>query len=285
MRIALTGGSGFIGGRLVPRLRARGHECLLKKHGEGWPAGSLDGADAVIHLAGEPVAQRWTTSVKQRIRDSRVEGTRKLVRAIAAARPKPAVLVSGSAIGIYGSRGDEILTEASEPGEGFLADVVREWESAADEAVPLGIRVVKIRTGIALGPEGGTLKKLLPIFRAGLGGRVASGRQWMSWIHADDLADLFMFAVRQETVHGVLNGTAPDPATNAEFTCELASAVHRPAVFPVPLFALRLLYGEMADVVVASQRVLPRAVDDAGFRFRYPELRVALEALLASKAV
>ena len=286
MRIALTGASGFIGGRLVPGLRARGHKCTLIRHGEGgWPADLLDGADAVIHLAGEPVAQRWNDAVKRRIRDSRVDGTRKLVRAIAATTQKPAVLVSGSAIGIYGSRGDEILTESSAPGEGFLADVTREWESAADEATALGIRVIQIRTGIALGPEGGTLKKLLPIFRAGIGGRVASGRQWMSWIHADDLADLFMFAVRQETVHGVLNGTAPDPVTNAEFTRELARALHRPAVFPVPLFALRLLYGEMADVVVASQRVLPRAAEDAGFRFRYPELRIALEALLASKAI
>jgi uncharacterized protein (TIGR01777 family) len=204
---------------------------------------------------------------------------------MAAAQRKPAVLVCGSAIGIYGSRSDEILTESSSPGDGFLADVTREWESAADEAVPLGIRVVKVRTGIALGTEGGTLKKMLPIFRAGVGGRIASGRQWMSWIHADDLADLFMFAVRQETVHGVLNGTAPDPVTNAEFTRELASALHRPAVFPVPLFAMRLLYGEMADVVVASQRVLPRAAEEAGFRFRYPELCGALEALLASKAV
>jgi len=285
MRIVLTGASGFIGGRLVPRLRARGHECLLKKHGEGWPAEVLEGADAVIHLAGEPVAQRWNDAVKRRIRDSRVAGTRKLVLAMAAAQRKPAVLVCGSAIGIYGSRSDEILTESSSPGDGFLADVTREWESAADEAVPLGIRVVKVRTGIALGTEGGTLNKILPIFRAGVGGRIASGRQWMSWIHADDLADLFMFAVRQETVHGVLNGTAPDPVTNAEFTRELASALHRPAVFPVPLFAMRLLYGEMADVVVASQRVLPRAAEEAGFRFRYPELCGALEALLASKAV
>jgi uncharacterized protein (TIGR01777 family) len=285
MRIVLTGASGFIGGRLVPRLRARGHECVLMKHGEGWPPGALDGADAVIHLAGEPVAQRWNDAVKRHIRDSRVEGTRKLVRAIAAAKPKPAVLVSGSAIGIYGSRSDEILTESSSPGDGFLADATREWESAADEAAALGIRVVKIRTGIALGPEGGTMKKLLPIFRAGFGGRVASGRQWMSWIHADDLADLFMFAIRQETVHGVLNGTAPDPVTNVAFTRELAGTLHRPAVFPVPLFALRFLYGEMADVVVASQRVLPRAAEEAGFRFRYPELRAALEALLASKAV
>jgi uncharacterized protein (TIGR01777 family) len=246
----------------------------------GWAAESIDGVDAVVHLAGEPVAQRWTAAVKRRIRDSRCEGTRNLVRAMSGVARKPAVLVSGSAIGVYGSRGDEILTESSAPGGGFLADVTREWESAADGAAALGIRVVIIRTGIVLGPEGGTLKKLLPIFRAGAGGRVASGRQWMSWIHADDLADLFAFAVEQASVQGALNGTAPNPVTNAEFTRELAGALHRPAVFPVPLFALRLLYGEMAEVVAGSQRVLPRAAEAAGFRFGYPELRAALEELL-----
>jgi uncharacterized protein (TIGR01777 family) len=253
------------------------------KHGQDWLAESIDGADAVIHLAGEPVAQRWTAEVKRRIRESRVEGTRKLVHAISGVTRKPAVLVSGSAIGIYGSRGDEILTESSSAGEGFLAGVVREWENAADGAAALGIRVVKIRTGIVLGPEGGTLAKLLPIFRAGAGGRVASGRQWMSWIHADDLADLFALAVEEASVQGVFNGTAPDPVTNSEFTRELGRALHRPAVFPVPLSALRLLYGEMAEVVAGSQRVLPRAAEAAGFQFRYPELRVSLEALLASK--
>jgi uncharacterized protein (TIGR01777 family) len=193
---------------------------------------------------------------------------------------KPAVLVSGSAIGIYGSRGDEILTESSAPGDGFLADVTGEWESAADGAAALGIRVVKVRTGIVLGPEGGTLAKLLPIFRAGVGGRVASGRQWMSWIHADDLADLFVFAVEEAGVQGVLNGTAPNPVTNVEFTRQLAGALHRPALFPVPVFALRLLYGEMAEVVTGSQRVLPQAAQAAGFHFRYPELRAALEQML-----
>jgi uncharacterized protein len=283
MRIALTGASGFIGGRLVPRLLARGHECVSLKRGD-WTAESMDGADAVIHLAGEPVAQRWTADVKRRIRDSRTEGTRSLVGAMSGLARKPAVLVSGSAIGIYGSRGDEILTESCAPGEGFLAGVTREWESTADGAAPLGIRVAKIRTGIVLGPEGGTLAKLLPIFRAGAGGRVTSGRQWMSWIHADDLADLFAFAAEGASVQGVFNGTAPNPVTNAEFTRELAGVLHRPAVFPVPLFALRLLYGEMAEVVAGSQRVLPRAAEDAGFRFRYPKLRAALEALIASKA-
>jgi uncharacterized protein (TIGR01777 family) len=280
MRIALTGATGFIGGRLVPRLRARGHECVLMRRREGWPAESLDGADAVIHLAGEPVAQRWTAEVKRRIRDSRSAGTQNLVRAMSGVARKPAVLVSGSAIGIYGSRGDEILTESSAPGDGFLADVTREWEGAADGAAALGMRVVKVRTGIVLGPEGGTLAKLLPIFRAGVGGRVASGRQWMSWIHADDLADLFVFAVEEAGVQGVLNGTAPNPVTNVEFTRQLAGALHRPALFPVPVFALRLLYGEMAEVVTGSQRVLPQAAQAAGFHFRYPELRAALEQML-----
>jgi uncharacterized protein (TIGR01777 family) len=280
MRIAVTGATGFIGGRLVPRLRARGHECVLMKHGEVWSADAMDGAGAVIHLAGEPVAQRWTADVKRRIRSSRGEGTRSLVRAMSGLAGKPAVLVSGSAIGIYGSRGEEVLTESSTPGDGFLADVVREWESAADGAAALGMRVVKIRTGIVLGPEGGTLAKLLPIFRVGAGGRVASGRQWMSWIHADDMADVFVFAVEEAGVHGVLNATAPNPVTNAEFTRELAAVLHRPALFPVPLLALKLLYGEMAEVVAGSQRVLPQAAEAAGVVFRYPQLRAALEQML-----
>ena len=211
--------------------------------------------------------------------------TRNLVQAMSGLDRKPAVLVSGSAIGIYGSRGDEILTESSTPGNGFLAEVTRGWESAADEAAGLGIRVVKVRTGIVLGPEGGTLGKLLPIFRMGAGGRVASGRQWMSWIHADDLADLFAFAVEEASVQGALNGTAPDPVTNAEFTRDLAAALHRPALFPVPVFALRLLYGEMEEVVTGSHCVLPRAAEVAGFQFRYPELRAALKHMLASKRV
>lgn len=281
MRIALTGATGFIGGRLVPRLRARGHECVFMKRGTG----PLEGANAVVHLAGEPVAQRWSAEVKRRIRDSRVEGTRNLVSFVSGMARKPAVLVSGSAIGYYGSRGDEILTEVSEPGIGFLAEVTRESESAADGAAALGIRVVKIRTGLVLGPEGGTLAKLLPIFRAGVGGPVASGRQWMSWIHADDLADLFVFALEETNLEGAFNGTAPNPVTNAEFTRELAAVLHRPAVLPVPLIALRLLYGDMAEVVASSQRVLPRATEASGFQFQYPELRVALPALLASKAI
>jgi len=280
MRIAVTGGTGFVGGRLIPRLRARGHESVLLRHGDDWPAVALDGMDAVIHLAGEPVAQRWTADAKRRIRESRVEGTEGLVRALADTARRPAVLVSGSAIGFYGDRGDEELTEESTPGAGFLAGVTREWEAAADDAAGLGIRVVKIRTGVVLGREGGTLRKLLPIFRAGIGGRVGSGRQWMSWIHADDMADLLVFAVEQGVVCGVLNGTAPNPATNAEFTSQLAAVLQRPAVFPVPLLALRLLYGEMAEVVAGSQRVLPRATESAGFQFRHPELHGALERLL-----
>ena len=282
MRIAVTGGTGFIGGRLIPLLRARGHESVLLRHGDDWPAVALDGMDAVVHLAGEPVAQRWTADAKRRIRESRVEGTRDLIRALGNTVNKPAVLVSGSAIGFYGHRGDEMLSEDSGCGDGFLADVTRDWERAADEALALGIRVVKLRTGIVLGREGGTLAKLLPVFRAGLGGRVGTGRQWLSWIHADDMAGLLAFAVENPAVAGVLNGTAPNPVTNAEFTRNLAAVLHRPAVFTVPLFALRMMYGEMAEVVASSQRVLPRAAEAAGFRFGYPELRGALERLLST---
>jgi uncharacterized protein (TIGR01777 family) len=226
------------------------------------------------------VAQRWTDEVKKRIHASRVEGTRQLVNALSTQSRRPAVLVNASAIGFYGSRGDEVLTEDSDSGDDFLARVVVGWENAAELAEALGIRVVRLRTGLALGKEGGALAKMLPLFRFGLGGRLGSGKQWMSWIHIDDLIRLVLFSIENPAVHGPVNGSAPHPVTNAEFTRELAAALHRPAVLPVPKFALRLALGEMANAALASQRAIPKAAQSAGFQFQYPQLLAALERLL-----
>ena len=243
------------------------------------PAESLREADAVIHLAGEPLAQRWTAEAKRRIRESRVAGTRNLVEALAALPRRPEALICASAIGYYGSRGDEVLTESSAPGSGFLPEVCVAWEREAQAAEAFGMRVVRVRTGLVLDAGGGALVRMLPPFRMGVGGRLGSGRQWMSWIHLEDLAALFQFAVESQ-VRGPLNAVAPNPVTNSDFTRELARALRRPAVFPVPGFALRLLFGEMADVLLASQRVAPGAAEAAGFRFRFPQLAPALEGLL-----
>jgi uncharacterized protein (TIGR01777 family) len=243
------------------------------------PADALDGSDAVIHLAGEPVAQKWTPEVKQKIRDSRVLGTQHLIHGLSTLSRRPAVLVAASAIGIYGSRGDEVLTESSSAGAGFLADVCREWENEVDLAEALGIRVAKIRIGIVLDKNGGALAKMLPPFRAFAGGKMASGRQWMSWIHLQDLVSMMIHAVEKPGPK-VWNGTAPNPVPNAEFTRQLAAAVHRPALFPVPAAALKLIFGEMAQVLLSSQRVLPKAAETAGFRFQFPELGPALANLL-----
>jgi uncharacterized protein (TIGR01777 family) len=231
-------------------------------------------------LAGEPVSQRWTEAAKKRIHDSRVEGTRRLVNALSTQSDRPRVLVCASAVGYYGSRGDQILTEASTPASDYLARVVVGWEEAAREAESLGIRVVRLRFGMVLGP-GGALAKLLPLFRFGVGGKLGSGHQWMAWIHIDDAVNLIVFALNFAAIHGAVNATAPHPVTNEEFTERLAIALHRPAILPVPAFALKLALGEMSEMVLASQRVLPTVAKSAGFRFQYPELRDALENLLA----
>ena len=275
MIVTLTGASGFIGRALAARLAAAGHTV------EPWSLRSpqpLQVCEAVIHLAGEPIAQRWTPEAKRRIRESRIEGTRRL---IAALPTPPRVFICSSAVGFYGSRGDEVLTEASAPGTGFLAELCVEWERAAGEAQALGMRVVKLRTGMVLGPNGGALQKMLPAFRRGAGGRLGSGRQWMPWIHIDDLLDLFEFALAA-TVSGPLNAVAPNPVTNREFTAALARVLHRPAFVPVPAFLLKMLFGEMASVLLDSQRVSPRAALDAGFAFRHPELGPALQNILRS---
>ncbi len=297
MKIAITGASGFIGRRLMKLLAARGHRLhVLSRHagtnlpaGVGlsvWdslkgpaPAAALRDAGAVVHLAGEPVAQRWTAAAKQRIYDSRVAGTRNLVAALANCSPRPPVLVCASAIGYYGSRGDEILSENSGPGTGFLADVCVAWEREAAKAEALGVRVTRIRIGLVLDAGGGALKPMLAPFRAGLGGPLGGGRQWMSWIHIADLAEMFRFAL-EESAPPVVNGVAPGAVTNAEFTRALAAALHRPAFLPVPRLGLRMIFGEMAEMLLASQRVAPAAAEAAGFQFRHPQLKEALADLL-----
>ena len=297
MKITLIGASGFLGGAIVRKLRAEGHQLHLVgrkrpvdlAEGMGFsawpedsdepPADALAGAEAIVNLAGEPVAQRWTPEVMKRIRSSRVDRTLQLAEALAGRPVRPTVYVAASAIGFYGPRGDEALTESSAPGRGYLADVCVEWERAADFVETLGVRTVKLRIGIALGPGGGALKEMVPPFRAGVGGKLGSGKQWMSWIHADDIAGLASFALAHGAATGVWNATAPHPVTNAEFTKALARALHRPALFTVPEFALRLKYGDMAAVMMASQRVLPEAALRAGYTFLYPELPAALASL------
>jgi uncharacterized protein (TIGR01777 family) len=243
------------------------------------PVDSLAGTDAVIHLAGEPVAQRWNADVKRRIRKSRSTGTRHLVQAIGKLDRPPRVLVSASASGYYGDRGEEVLTETSAAGSDFLAEICQEWEREAGAVEALGVRVAIIRTGLVLGKDGGALKQMLTPFRLGVGGRLGSGQQWMPWIHVDDLIEMFVFAL-DSGVTGPLNGAAPQPIRNVEFTAELARTLHRPAIFPVPRFALNLMFGEMAGIVFASQRMVPKAAEVAGFRFKFVELRAAFVDLL-----
>ncbi len=283
MNVAITGASGMIGKRLRQRVVEAGQMALpiSRAAGDSALAEILASADAIVHLAGEPVAQRWNDAAKKRIHDSRVEGTRHLVNAMSAQSHRPRVLVCASAVGYYGSRGDQILTEASTPGTDFLARVVVEWEEAAQLAESLDMRVVRLRFGMVLG-HGGALAKMLPPFRFGVGGKLGSGHQWMAWIHLEDAVNLILFALNYAAVRGAVNATAPHPVTNEEFTGRLALELHRPAILPVPGFALKLAFGEMSDMVLASQRVLPTVAKSAGFRFQYPDLHTALDNLLAT---
>jgi hypothetical protein len=297
LNVTISGATGFIGRRLMKSLGNDGHsvQALSRHAGANMPAGvklsawdpnrgqppadTVRDADAVVHLAGEPVAQRWTVESKRRIRDSRVTGTRNLVEGLAALTAKPRVLVCASAIGYYGSRGDETLAEDSAPGSDFLAETCIAWEKEAQAAEALGMRVVRLRIGIVLDRRGGALQRMLPPFRMGAGGKLGSGRQWMSWIHIDDLIGLFRLAM-DKPLQGAINGVAPSPVVNAEFTKTLAAALHRPALFPVPGFGLKLLFGDMAEMLLGSQRVAPRAAEAAGYAWRFPELQPALADLL-----
>jgi len=285
MKCIVSGGTGFIGRRIVDLLRTHQHQVSIWSRKPGafiWnplegepPLESIDSMDAIVHLAGENVAQRWNDEVKRRIRDSRVLGTRRLVDVIGKVQNKPKVLVCASAIGFYGDRGDEILTESSARGKGFLSECCRDWEAEADRASEFGLRVVKLRIGFVLGNDGGALAQMLPVFRAGVGGRLGSGEQWMPWIHVDDVATIFVHAVESD-LSGVWNATSPNPVINTDFTKELATALHRPAVVPVPAFALKLAFGEFGQHMLDSARVVP----GAKFDFRYPELAGALASLV-----
>jgi uncharacterized protein (TIGR01777 family) len=291
MRVLLTGGTGFIGDPVARALRAAGHDVtIVSRHPGHVPAKAIawDGVrdamretDAVVNLAGESIAGgRWTDARKRAILDSRLDATRTLVDAIAAAPARPAVLVNASAIGFYGPRRDEELDESAPAGEGFLADVCRRWEAEALRAQPLGVRVVALRLGVVLGPDGGALASMLLPFRAGLGGPLGSGKQWMSWIHRDDVVGLVLAALAIDASAGPVNATAPVPVRNRDFTAALAKAVHRPAFFRVPAIALRLVLGEMADMLLTGQRVVPTAARAAGYVFRHDELASALAASL-----
>jgi len=277
MRVAVTGASGLIGTRLSEALRARGDEVVPVSLRSGPPAPEdLTGCDAVVHLAGEPVAQRWTTAARERIRSSRVEGTRGLVHAIAAADSRPRVLVSASGVGYYGSRGDEIVGEDAPPGDDFLAQVCVEWEREANAAAQHGTRVVIVRTGVVLSKSGGALAKMLPPFKLGVGGPVAGGRQYLPWIHIDDLVGIYLAAIDEEHWTGPVNAAAPEPVTNAAFSKALGRALHRPAVLPVPALAIRALYGDMARIVTTGQRAVPRRPLELGYTFAHADLDEAL---------
>jgi uncharacterized protein (TIGR01777 family) len=296
MTYLVTGATGFIGRKLVAALLAGGHAVnyLGRRRdpaldsraafycwnpGEKPPLNSVPPHEAVIHLAGEPLAQRWTSDVKRRIRQSRVDATRDLVSGYGELRHRPEVMISASAIGYYGDRGGEVLTEESRAGNRFLADVCVGWEREARNAEQFGIRVVPIRIAAVLGRDGGALPRMLKPFRLGLGGKFGSGRQWMSWIHIDDLVRLIRFA-SESNASGPWNGSSPNPVTNAEFTRALAKALGRPAPWSVPKFALRIALGEMADFLFDSARVIPQAATKAGFRFEYPEINMALRSLI-----
>ena len=242
---------------------------------------SVSGFDAVVHLAGESIVGRWTEAKKRRIRESRVQGTRNLAEALAAAPQPPRLLISASAIGYYGDRGDETLREDSPSGSGFLPEVCREWEAAAEPAAKAGIRTVQMRFGLVLSPSGGALQKMLPPFRMGVGGNMGNGRQWWSWVDIDDLVGAMQHVIKTDTLQGPVNMVAPSPARNAEFTKTLASVLSRPAIFPMPAFAARLVFGQMGDeLLLASQRVEPAKLMAGGYVFQKPELRPALLAIL-----
>ena len=303
MQALVTGATGFVGPRLLRMLdrpvvltrdpeRARATIGHLAGRIVGWdsrqgppPASALEGIDTVFHLAGESVAEgRWTPAQKQRIRDSRVIGTRHLVQGIRQASARPAVLVSASAVGYYGNRGDDELTESAVAGRDFLAEVCVAWEEEALTAREMGVRVVTARTGIVLGAGGGALGKMLLPFKLGAGGPLGSGKQWMPWIHVTDLARLYYHAAATAPIDGPMNAVAPNPVRNSEFTRALARQLHRPAFLPAPYFGLRLVFGEFAEVLFASQRVIPRVALESGFTFQYPDITAALREIIAPAA-
>ncbi|HEY7617244.1 MAG TPA: TIGR01777 family oxidoreductase [Terriglobales bacterium] len=299
MKLMITGATGFIGSALLQRLGLQPHTLTLlsrtprrprqtsREQWLVWQPGApgaweqaIDGADGIINLAGEPIAaKRWTESQKENLRSSRIETTRALVQALAKARVKPKFLISASAVGYYGPRGDETLTEESSPGSDFLSRLCVEWEEEARKAEAHGVRVALVRTGIVLGKGQGALAKMVPPFKLFVGGRLGSGKQWMPWIHIDDEVSLIEFLMNQENARGAFNATSPNPVTMSEFSRTLGRVLNRPAWAPVPASLLTLLLGEMADMLVAGQRAVPAAAQSLGFRFKYPNVANALASL------
>ena len=293
MRILITGANGLIGTALQRSFDEIGHELLLASRKEAkdsqhiqWDVEKgfseperLEGVDAVVHLAGESVfGLSWSDAKKKAIRDSRVDGTRSVVEAISRLKARPNVLVAASAIGFYGDRGDEEMTESSAAGDTFLAEVSKEWESEARRAEDAGIRTVLLRTGIILSKDGGALGTMLLPFKLGIGGVVGSGKQWMSWISIDDHIRVINYAIEYENVRGAVNSVSPNPVTNGEFTKTLGEVLYRPTILPLPSFAVNMVFGEMGDaLLLASTRVVPKRLEDAGFEFKYPELKTAIE--------
>ncbi len=296
MHVLITGVTGFIGGSLAAALRARGDrvtgisrtpqghspDIALPKDPSGWAA-ALEGVDAVVNLAGAPIASRWSTAYKQTMRDSRVLLTTQLAEGIALAQRKATVLVSSSAVGYYGCSEDDDteLDESAPCGADFLGATCRDWEAATEKASEQGVRVVQLRIGVVLELGGGALSKMLPPFRLGVGGPAGGGRQWLSWIHREDVVRMILWAIDQPEVSGPVNGTAPGSQNNKDFSRTLASVLRRPCLFPMPGFMLGLMMGEGALLVTHGQRVVPRVATEGGFKFTYPELKGALEAILS----
>jgi len=292
MKVLITGASGLIGTALQRSFKAKGWEVLRASRHEPKSAdevqwsieegfadlGKIDGVDAVIHLAGESVnGLRWTDEKKKAIRDSRVKGTHNLVKDLSKLKDRPKVLVAASAIGFYGERGDEEITESSASGVGFLADVSKEWESEARRAEDAGIRTVLLRTGIVLSKDGGALGTMLTPFKLGVGGVVGSGKQWMSWISLDDHVRAIEFVIEHENIRGAVNAVSPHPVTNEEFTKTMGDVLYRPTFLPLPEFVVSMALGEMGDeLLLTSTKVIPKRLEDAGFEFEYPELKPAL---------
>lgn len=300
MKILITGASGLIGKALQKSFESKGYELLLASRGEPkddrhiqWNMDTgfadedlpkLEGFDAFIHLAGENIGGglRWSDEKKKAIRDSRVFGTRTMIEAFARIEKKPKVFISGSAIGFYGDRGDSEMTEASPSGDTFLSQVCKEWEAESRRAEDMGIRTVLLRTGIVLSKDGGALATMLTPFKLGVGGVVGSGKQWMSWVSLEDVVGIINFAIENESVRGAVNVVAPHPVTNEEFTKTLGSVLYRPTILPLPEFAVNLVFGEMGDaLLIDSTKVVPKRLLDAGFKFKFKELKPALEAALA----
>ncbi len=294
MRVLISGASGPIGAVLLRALKTRGYTLTRLVRGGAsdsdqisWNSArplspdSVSGFDAVIHLAGESIVGRWTGAKKRRILDSRRQGTAHLAEAVAKAAQRPRVFISASAVGYYGDRGEEILREESASGSGFLAEVCRQWEASVQPVAAAGIRAVQMRLGVVMSAEGGALQKMLLPFRLGLGGRLGDGQQWWSWVSADDVAGAIQHVMDHEELQGPVNTVSPNPVTNVEFTKTLAAVLERPAIFPMPELAVRLVFGEMGkELFLASERVAPAKLTASGYQFKRPELRKALEAIL-----